>query len=102
MKAGDRVLLVYGWANRDESAFPSPKELRLDRPANRHLTFGHGIHLCVGMHLAKLELRVVLEELLTRMPNYELVTPDAGPVLHGGMMWGYDTLPIRVPATTQE
>jgi cytochrome P450 len=98
MKAGDRVLLVYGWANRDESAFPNPKELRLDRPANRHLTFGHGIHLCVGMHLAKLELKVVLEELLARIPNYELVTPDAGPVLHGGMMWGFDTLPIRVPS----
>ncbi len=98
MKEGDRILLVYGWANRDQTAFGDPNQLKLDRTPVRHLTFGHGIHLCVGMYLAKLELRVVLEELLARAPGYELVTPDAGPVLHGGMMWGFDTLPIRIPA----
>jgi cytochrome P450 len=95
LKPGDRVLLVYGWGNRDETAFPCPRELQLDRPPNKHLTFGHGIHLCVGMHLAKLELKIVLEEVLARIPDYELVNPAAGPVLHGGMMWGFDTLPIR-------
>jgi cytochrome P450 len=95
MKTGDRVLLVYGFGNRDETAFACPHELHLDRPPNKHLTFGHGIHLCVGMHLAKLELKIVLEELLARIPDYSLVTPEAGPVLHGGMMWGFDTLPIR-------
>ena len=98
MKAGERVLLVYGWANRDQTAFGEPNQLKLNRTPVRHLTFGHGIHLCVGMHLAKLELRIVLEELLTRVPNYELVSPDASPVLHGGMMWGFDTLPIRIPS----
>jgi cytochrome P450 len=96
MKAGDRVLLVYGWGNRDEAAFPSPNEMRLDRPPNRHLTFGHGIHQCAGLHLARLELKVALEELLTRIPNYVLADPEARPILHGGMMWGYDSLPIRV------
>jgi cytochrome P450 len=96
MKAGDRVLLVYGWGNRDEAAFPSPNEMRLDRPPNRHLTFGHGIHQCAGLHLARLELKVALEELLTRIPHYELANPEARPILHGGMMWGYDSLPIRV------
>ena len=50
------------------------------------------------MHLAKLELKVVLEEILERMPHYELVDPDMKPVLHGGMMWGYDSLPIRIPS----
>jgi hypothetical protein len=95
MKTGDRVLLVYGFGNRDETAFACPRELQLDRPPNKHLTFGHGIHLCVGMHLAKLELKIVVEELLARIPEYSLVTPEAGPVLHGGMMWGFDTLPIR-------
>ena len=95
MKTGDRVLLVYGWANRDEAAFPSPLEMRLDRPPNRHLTFGHGIHQCAGLHLARLELKIAIEELLARIPGYELADPDARPVLHGGMMWGYDRLPIR-------
>jgi cytochrome P450 len=49
------------------------------------------------MHLARLELKIVLEELLSRIPDYEVADPDIRPVLHGGMMWGYDTLPIRVP-----
>jgi cytochrome P450 len=97
LQPGDRVLLVYGWGNRDETAFPLPGDLQLDRPPNKHLTFGHGIHLCVGMHLAKLELKIVLEEVLSRIPDYELATPEASPVLHGGMMWGFDTLPIRLP-----
>jgi cytochrome P450 len=96
MKSGDRVLLVYGWANRDEAAFPSPLEMKLDRPPNRHLTFGHGIHQCAGLHLARLEMKIALEELLGRIPDYELADPDARPVLHGGMMWGYELLPIRV------
>ena len=96
MKADDRVLLVYGWANRDEAAFPSPLEMKLDRPPNRHLTFGHGIHQCAGLHLARLELKIAIEQLLARMPDYELADPDARPVLHGGMMWGYDHLPIRI------
>src|SRR5262249_29413078 len=99
MKAGDRVLLGYGFGNRDESAFKCPRELQLDRPPNKHLTFGHGIHLCVGMHLARLELKIVLEELLVRAPGYELADPAAHPVLHGGMMWGFDVLPVRIPPT---
>jgi cytochrome P450 len=97
MQPGERVLLVHGWANRDESVFPGANELRLNRTPNRHLTFGHGIHQCVGMPLARLELKIVLEELLRRIPDYELVSPDEGPILHGGMMWGYDRLPIRLP-----
>jgi cytochrome P450 len=101
MKAGDRVLLCYGWANKDESTFPSPEEMKLDRTPVRHLTFGHGIHSCVGMHLAKLELKVAVEELLTRMPDFEVVSPEQHPILHGGMMWGYDTLLIRTKQATR-
>jgi cytochrome P450 len=96
MKPGERVLLVYGWANRDESAVSCPHQMQLDRPGNRHFTFGHGIHMCVGMHLARLELKIAIEELLARIPDYELVDPAAAPILHGGMMWGYDALPIRL------
>ena len=99
MKAGDRVLLVHGWGNRDETVFPAPEELRLDRKQNRHLTFGHGIHQCVGMNLARLELKIAIQELVARLPHYELVDGTAQPVLHGGMMWGYDQLPIRADAS---
>lgn len=98
MKAGQRVLLAYGLANRDESAFACPHQMKIDRGTNRHLTFGQGIHLCIGMHLARLELRIALEELLSRIPDYELVQPELTPVLSGGMMWAYTSLPIRRPA----
>ena len=89
---------MHGWGNRDESVFPAPDEMRLDRPAGKLLTFGHGIHLCVGMHLARLELKIAAEEVLQRIPQFELADLDARPVLHGGMMWGYDALPIRLPS----
>jgi cytochrome P450 len=94
MKAGGRVLLVFGWANRDPAVFPSPDEMRLDRSTNKHLTFGNGLHMCVGMHLARLEIKIAIEELLARIPNYELPIL-ASPVLQGGMMWCFESLPIR-------
>lgn len=97
MKPGERVLMVFGWANRDRTAFAAPDEMKPERVPNRHVTFGHGIHHCVGMNLARLELKLALEELLLRMPDYELVNPDTRPTLHGGLMWGFDSLPIRVP-----
>jgi cytochrome P450 len=99
MKAGDRVLLVYGWANRDAEAFADADQMVLGRKPNRHLTFGLGIHQCLGNHLARLEIAVAVQELLRRMPEYELADPAAGPVLAGGMMWGHLALPVRVRAT---
>lgn len=100
MKKGQRVLLVHGFGSRDPAVFPEPDAMRLDRGVNRHLAFGHGIHMCAGMYLARMELKIAVEELLRRAPDYELVTPDAGPLLRGGMMWGYDVLPIRLPRRT--
>ena len=99
MAPGDRVLIVFGWANRDAAAFADPEALRLDRTPNKHLAFGQGAHQCVGMHLARVEMAIAIEELLARLPDYELVTPDETPRLHGGLMWGFQTLPIRVTAS---
>jgi cytochrome P450 len=68
---------VYmGWAaaNRDPTAFESPAEFKLHRPQNRHLTFGYGIHSCPGSALARMELRVLLEELLRRTPGLKVPT----------------------------
>lgn len=61
---GERVALVYTSANRDPSKFPEPDDVVLDRSPNRHLAFGHGPHKCIGVVLARLELRVALETLL--------------------------------------
>ena len=67
LRAGSRLLLMWGAANRDPSHFDDPGEFRLDRPAGKgHLTFGKGAHFCVGAALARLEAAVVLRQLLER------------------------------------
>lgn len=78
MPAGERVMLLWGAANRDPEVFESPEDFRLDRANHhKHVAFGAGVHRCVGAPLARLEMRVVLEELLRRMPNVKLTDPDA-------------------------
>jgi cytochrome P450 len=74
--AGDFVVMLYASANRDEDAFgPTAGEFDVTRPVDaQHVAFGFGEHLCVGASLARLEGRVLLEELLARFPDYELTT----------------------------
>ena len=93
--SGDRVLIAYGSANRDPAVFTEPDDLVLDRPNNRHLAFGAGIHRCLGRHLARMELRVGLGELLHRFPGYEIT----GPVVWGfGENRGVRSLPVSTGA----
>ena len=70
--AGERVLLLWASANRDPSEFTEPDVFEIGREPNRHLAFGIGIHRCLGAHLARLELRVATEQILRRVPAYEL------------------------------
>jgi cytochrome P450 len=72
IKQGELVWLVFGAANLDSSAIEDPTTFRLDRGTNRHQAFGRGIHLCLGAPLARLEVRVVLEELLARTESIEV------------------------------
>ncbi len=76
MKAGDSVTLLIGAANADVAEFGDWGDVRFDRETNRHLAFGGGPHRCLGSHLARLELRVALEEFHRRIPEYELVHDD--------------------------
>ena len=70
--AGDQVLVLYGSANHDEAVFASPDRLDFERDVRSHWTFGSGIHFCLGNAVARLEVRVALEELLTKLPEYAL------------------------------
>jgi cytochrome P450 len=70
--AGERVLLLYGSANRDERRFDTPHRFDVTREPKRHLGFGEGIHFCIGAPLARLQARIVLEGVLSRMPEYEV------------------------------
>jgi cytochrome P450 len=77
---GDRIFLFYASANHDDTHFPLPKEFELDRSnARKHLGFGHGIHNCIGISLAKLELSLVLELLRERYPRLRLADASAPP-----------------------
>jgi cytochrome P450 len=68
LNGGDQVLLLYGSANRDPAIFAEPDEIVLDRHPNRHVTFGFGVHRCVGHHVARLELDVALRDMLGLLP----------------------------------
>jgi cytochrome P450 len=93
VRKGDRVGLVFGAANLDPARFPEPGRFDLDRPsAAAHLAFGHGIHRCVGEHLARAEMRIVLERVLARIPDYRL----AEPVTLGASM-AFNRGPVAVP-----
>jgi cytochrome P450 len=69
---GDKMLIHWGSANRDEDVFPDPHEFRLDREHNRHVAFGMGVHRCTGSNLARFNIKIVLEECLRRMQDIRL------------------------------
>ncbi|MGE3268880.1 MAG: cytochrome P450 [Chloroflexota bacterium] len=93
-QAGQMVMLPFSAANRDPEVFPEPDRVVLDRAENRHMAFGVGIHRCLGSNLARMELRVALEEWLKRIPKFSLADPDA-------ITWSQGTVrgPRRVPVT---
>lgn len=94
MRAGERVVLFYGSANRDEDVFERPDEFDIGRDPNPHVAFGAGgPHLCLGMHVARVELAVMFRELLARMPHIE---PD-GPIerMHSSFIAGIHSMPVR-------
>jgi cytochrome P450 len=95
MKEGDWVLLPFPAANRDPEVFPDADEVLLDRTENRHAAFGLGIHRCLGSHLARMELRVALEEWMQRYPDFELADP--GEVTwSAGQVRGPRSVPVRI------
>jgi cholest-4-en-3-one 26-monooxygenase len=77
LRAGDSVLLMYGAANRDDREFTEPDRFDVTRQPNHHAAFGFGTHFCLGANLARLELRVLFEELLRAAPNFRLVAGQA-------------------------
>jgi cytochrome P450 len=73
VRAGESVMMWWAAANRDPEVFADPYVVRLDRPgANRHLAFGNGVHRCLGQHVARMEFRTMIREVLRRMPDYQI------------------------------
>lgn len=90
---GDWLMLCYGSANRDEDVFERPFEFDIDRGSNKHVAFGMGVHACLGQHLARLEMRVLLEELVPRLEWVEAAGPM--PMVAASFVGGPKHLPIR-------
>jgi cytochrome P450 len=72
IKKGEKVVIYWASANRDEDEFPDAEEFDLDRKSNRHIAFGAGPHRCAGSNLARMNLRIALGELLERLDNVRL------------------------------
>jgi cytochrome P450 len=77
LKKNDWIMLCYASGNRDEEVFEDPDDFRVDRKPNRHLAFGYGAHLCLGQHLAKMEMRILWEEMIPRLKSVELAGTPA-------------------------
>jgi cytochrome P450 len=91
--AGDKVVMYFGAANRDPDKFDDPDGLDLAREPNEHVAFGGGPHVCLGQHLARLEIDAILTEVLTRMDDLEIVAPP--PWLASTFISGPKSLSVR-------
>ena len=95
IRAGDKVVLWYVSGNRDEAEFADPDTFDVGRSPNRHLSFGRGgPHLCLGVHLARLEVRIVLAALVRRVRRFELAGPPRR--IRSNFTNGLKALPVRV------
>ncbi|HET9129297.1 MAG TPA: cytochrome P450, partial [Terriglobia bacterium] len=91
---GERITLMWMSANRDQYVFENPDSFRLDRDQRKNLLWGAGIHVCPGMPLAQLEMRVFMEELLARTSALEIIV-EKKPTLAVYPASGFATLPLR-------
>jgi cytochrome P450 len=94
MKAGDRLALHFASANRDAGRFDDADQLRFDRERNPHVAFGIGIHRCLGLHFARLQIEIGIEELLAQVTNLRI--PDGVEVeLAKGVIFTPELLPVE-------
>lgn len=93
IREGDGLCLFYWSGNRDEDVFEDPFKFRVDRQVQKHVAFGHGVHLCLGMHLARMEIKALLAELLPRLHEIELA--GAPKNTRAAFVSGLKTLPVR-------
>ena len=93
IEVGDRILMLYQSANRDERVFDRPDDFVVDRDPNNHLAFGAGTHYCLGANLARLEVKLVFEELLKRLPDIRAVDPDKVQRNRSTLVVGIEHLP---------
>ena len=95
------MLFLIGSANRDDRRFPDPDRFDIHRQDGPHITFGYGIHFCLGAALARLEGRVALDEVLNRFPEWE-VDWERARLAPTSTVRGWETLPVTIPTEATE
>lgn len=95
IEPGQRVITLLASANRDEREYPEPDEFIWNRPIQRSLAFGRGQHFCIGYHLARLEVAVLLQEWLRRVPDYA-IRSETAIRLPSSFQWGWNNIPVEV------
>jgi cytochrome P450 len=96
IKKGDKVVMWYVSGNRDDTVIENADQFIIDRPnARRHLSFGFGIHRCVGNRLAEMQLRIVWEEILKRFPKIEVLEEPKR--VYSTFVKGYERMMVRIP-----
>ena len=96
LRRGDRLVLLYPSANRDASVFRDPQRFDVERAPNEHIAFGYGAHFCLGASLARLELRVMFEEILDRLPELRLVSDTPPPLRASNFISGIEEMEVEV------
>lgn len=94
LREGQKLMLLYPSANRDEDVFADPFRFDIRRSPNEHVAFGFGTHFCLGNSLARLELNVMFDRLLDRLPDLQLATPDEPAFRQANFVSGYESMPV--------
>ncbi|MBJ7337196.1 cytochrome P450 [Mycolicibacterium sp.] len=95
IEPGQRIITLIGSANRDDREYPDAEAFRWDRPIERLLAFGRGQHFCLGVHLARLEIAIMVQEWLKRVPEYR-IDADAASRPPSSFQWGWNNIPVEV------
>ncbi len=99
--AGSTVMPMLGAANRDEDRYPAPDRFDISRAPEPHISFGHGVHSCLGIHLARLEMRAAVDLLLDRLPNLRLDPAGDDPHVRGQVFRSPTSLPVLFEAQSR-
>jgi cytochrome P450 family 142 subfamily A polypeptide 1 len=95
LSAGQKCMLLYESANRDETKFVDPFRFDVERNPNEHVAFGFGAHFCLGNSLARLELQIMMERLLARLPDLEFAADPASlPRRRANFISGLESMPV--------
>ena len=95
IKPGQRIITLLASANRDEREYTDPDEFIWNRPIERLLAFGRGQHFCLGVHLARLEIAIMVTEWLKRVPDWRVVSESASRP-PSSFQWGWNNIPVEV------